>query len=139
MFVAAYALVVAGCAQKHILRMSSPEQSTTVALFDQGEEDGTDDDTVIVLDDPARIADVTAFFKARVEKWKLLDGKPPRNRRYQISFRRWEEVTDRFWLEGRTLGLHTPSGDDFICDLSGAECAELLETFRFTTNFKSYK
>jgi len=128
-----------GCATRHILRMSNPEQATTVALFDQGEENGTEDDSIVVLDDSARIADVAAFFKARAEKWKPLNARPPRNPRYQISFRKWEEVTDRFWLEGRTVGLHTPAGGDFTCELSTAESAELLEIFRFTTNFKSYK
>ena len=127
-----------GCSQRHILRMSSPEQASTVTLFDQGEESRADDDTVVVLDESERIAKVAAFFDARAEKWKRFDGTPPVGR-YQISFRKGETVSDRFWLEGGSLGLKTPEGQYYTCNVSNAERAELLNIFHFTTNFKSHE
>lgn len=132
-------MVASGCSARHILRMSNPEKASAVALFDAGGTVGEDDDTVIVLDEPARIAKVAAFFEARAEKWDRYAGKANVHRRYQISFRRGEEVTDQFWIAGNRLLLHTPSGAYYTCELSDAEIAELLEIFRFTTNFKSSK
>lgn len=128
--------MVLGCSQRHILRMSSPEQASTVTLFDQGEESRDEDDTVVVLDEPERIAKVAAFFEERADKWKRYDGTPPVGR-YQISFRKGEAVSDRFWLEGGSLGLKTPEGQYYTCNVSNAERAELLNIFHFTTNFKS--
>jgi len=138
MLVVAFAVMLSpGCSQRHILRMSNPEQASTVTLFDQGEESRDDDDTVIVLDDAERIAKVAKFLEARAEKWKRFNGTPPVGR-YQISFRKGEAVSDRFWLEGGSLGLKTPSGEYYTCNVSNAERAELLGIFRFTTNFKSH-
>ncbi len=116
--------------------MASPEQASTVTLFDQGEESRDDDDTVVVLDETERIAKVAAFFEARADKWKRFDGTPPVGR-YQISFRKGEAVSDRFWLEGGSLGLQTPEGQYYTCNISTAERTELLNIFHFTTNFKS--
>lgn len=132
-------MLASSCSARHILRMSNPEKASAVALFDAGETTGEEDDTVIVLDEPARIARVAAFFEARAEKWDRYAGKVNVKRRYQISFRRGEDVTDQFWIAGTRLLLHTPSGVYYRCDVSDAEVAELLEIFRFTTNFKSSK
>jgi hypothetical protein len=129
-------VLMPGCSQRHILRMSSPEQSSTVALFDQGETSSDDDDTVVVLDEPEQIAKVAKFFEDRADRWKPFDGKPP-HARYQITFRKGMTVSDTFWLEGGTLGLKTPEGKYFVCDVASAERAELFNLFHFTTNFKS--
>jgi hypothetical protein len=126
-----------GCSQRHILRMSSPEQASMVTLFDQGQSSSEDDDTVVVLDEQERITKVAKFFEDRADRWKPFDGKPPKAR-YQISFRKGTTVSDTFWLEGGSLGLKTPDGKYFICDVSSAERAELLNIFHFTTNFKSF-
>ena len=126
-----------GCSQRHILRMSNPELSTTVTLFDQGVAEDNDDDTVIVLDEPNRIAKVAAFFEKRADKWVLLDDDSQRPRRVVISFRKGDRDTDRFWLERDRLCLRSHSGEYYTCELSDAERAELLSIFRFPTNFKS--
>ncbi len=129
-------VLMPGCSQRHILRMSTPEQASMVTLFDQGQSSSEDDDTVVVLDEQERITKVAKFFEDRADRWKPFDGKPPKAR-YQISFRKGTTVSDTFWLEGGSLGLKTPEGKYFICDVSSAERAELLNIFHFTTNFKS--
>jgi hypothetical protein len=130
-------LPACGCSQRHILRMSSPELSTTVSFFDKGPTDSDDDDTTIVLDEPKRIAKVAAFFEARTDKWKPLDAESRRKRQTTISFRKGDQTTDRFWLERDRICLQDPAGDCWTCDLSDAERAELKNYFHFTTNFKS--
>ena len=138
MFVLMLAMLPAsGCSQRHILRMSNPEQSTTVTLFEQGPEAGDADDTVIVLDEPRRIARVHAFFEARAEKWNRLEDESPRMPRSAITFRKGDRETDRFWLERDRLCFQAPSGKYFTCDLSDDERAQLQNMFRFTTNLKS--
>lgn len=130
-------LPASGCSQRHILRMSSPELSTNVSLFDQGPTDSKDDDILIVLDEPKRIAKVAAFFEARTDKWKPLDGESRRIRQTTISFRKGDKITDRFWLERDRICLQNTNGECWACDLSDAERAELKNYFHFTTNFKS--
>jgi hypothetical protein len=122
-------LLVAGCMQRHVLRMASPERASTVTLLDQGDDPGTEDDTVVVLEEPARIARVADFLQARAEKWRPFTGKIDRPRRYQMTFRKEDEVTDRFWITRDSLFLHTPSGDYYACDLTDAERAELIGLF----------
>jgi hypothetical protein len=140
MFVLFLAMMpTSGCSQRHILRMANPELSTTVTLLDQGADDGDDDDTVIVLDEPKRIVKVAAFFEARAEKWKPLDEESPRKPRSAITFRRGDVVSDRFWLERDRLCFQSPEGRYYTCDLSDEERAELKSLFHFTTNFKSDK
>jgi hypothetical protein len=122
-------LLAAGCMQRHVLRMSSPERASTVTLLDQGDDPGTEDDSLVVLEEPARIARVADFLQARAEKWRPFTGKIDRPRRYQITFRKEDEVTDRFWITRDSLFLHAPSGDYFACDLADAERAELIGLF----------
>lgn len=126
-----------GCSQRHILRMSSPELSTTVTLHDDGPTGSEDDDTTIVLDEPKRIVKVAAFFEARTDKWVPMNEESRRKPRIAISFRRGDQETDRFWLERDRLCLRQPNGDYYTCYLSDAERAELKNYFHFTTNFKS--
>ena len=126
-----------GCSQRHILRMSNPELSTTVTLFDQGSQDSDDDDTTIVLDEPKRIAKVAAFFEARTQKWNPMDEASRRKPRAAITFRKGDQEKDRFWLERDRLCFRSPEGKYYTCDLSDAERAELHNLFHFTTNFKS--
>lgn len=127
--VAGMAFLSPACMPRHILQMSSPEQVTTVTLFDGGEDAATEDDGVVVLDQPARIAKVAAFFKRRTEKWKPYSGKIDTVRRYQISFRKGDEVTDRFWIVEGALFLHSPSGKYFSCELTDGERTQLLGLF----------
>jgi hypothetical protein len=127
--VASVAFLLPACMQRHILQMSSPEQATTVTLFDAGEDAGANDDGIVVLDGPARIVKVAAFFKKRMDKWKPYSGRVDTARRYQISFRKGDEVTDRFWIVDGALFLHTPSGKYFSCDLTDDERTQLLALF----------
>ena len=140
MFVLLLAMMpTAGCSQRHILRMSNPELSTTVTYFDQGSDDGDADDTVIVIDEPQRIAKVAAFFQARTEKWVPIEEDFRRKPRSAITFRKGDQTKDRFWLERDRLCLQQPNGEYYVCDLSDVERAELMGLFHFTTNFKSDK
>jgi hypothetical protein len=130
MFVAVgVAILIPGCTPRHILQMSSPEQASTVSLLDAGESADADDDKLVVLDQPARIARVAAFFQKRTQKWEKSDGKMEAARRYQISFRKGDDVTDRFWIAGGSLVLHSPNGQYFTCDLSETERSQLLSLF----------
>jgi hypothetical protein len=138
MFVLLLAMLLAsGCSQRHILRMSNPELSTNVTLFEQGSEDSDDNGTTIVLDEPKRIAKVAAFFEARAEKWKPLEEEFRRKPQSAVAFRKGDQTTDRFWLERDRLCFQSPDGKYFTCDLSDDERAQLKSIFHFTTNFKS--
>ena len=98
-------LPVAGCSQRHVLRMSDPELSTTVTLHEIGPTNSPDDDTTIVLDERNRIAKVAAFFQARADKWVPMDIETRRPPRTAITFRRGDQITDRYWLERRSIVL----------------------------------
>ena len=137
MFVAVLAATMgAGCSQRHILRMSNPEQATMVTLFDRGEDTGEGDDTVVVVDERPRIARAASFFEARAERWNPSNVKPA-GARYHISFRTGDNVSDRFWLDGYTLGLTTPSGEHYTCDITESERAKLLKIFQPTESTAS--
>ncbi len=127
----------AGCTQRHILRMADPELSTTVTLHDDGPTNNEDDDTTIVLDERKRIVKVATFFQARADKWVPMDLETRRPPRTAITFRRGDQITDRYWLERDRLCFQSPEGRYYVCDLSDAERAELKNIFHFTTNFKS--
>lgn len=128
-FVAVATLLPAGCSQHYILRMSTPEQSNIVSLLDSGESKGDEDNSIVVIDRPAQIKRAAAFFESRTSKWERLTVAPP-VARYEVTFRKGDRVTDRFWLGGNRLCLQTPSGQYFTCDVSDAERAELLNIFR---------
>jgi hypothetical protein len=130
-------LPACGCSQRHVLRMSDPELSTTVTFFDQGPADSDDDDTTIVLDEPKRIIKVAAFFQARTEKWVRIDEETRRKPRAAITFRKGDQTTERYWLGRDRLSFQSPEGIYYVCSLSDAERAELKNYFHFTTNFKS--
>lgn len=130
MFAGAVAVLLAsGCSQRLIMRSSSPQQATSVTLSDRGETTQNEDDAIVVLEDPARIAAVAGFFEARAENWRVLNEFPP-TPRYQISFRNGTEVTDRFWLDDSALVLKTSSGKSYTCDLTSNERAKLLKNFQ---------
>ena len=137
MLVAGAASFSAGCSQQYLLRMSSPEQANVVALFDSGNSKGNEDDAVVVLDEKARIKKAAAFFESRSSRWQPLTGAPP-SPRYEVTFRKGDKVTDRFWLRDNVLCLQTPEGQYFTCEISDAERSELMNIFRFPTNFKSF-
>lgn len=130
MFAGAVAILLAsGCSQRLIMRISSPQQATSVTLSDRGETTRDEDDAIVVLEDPARIAAVAGFFEARGENWRPLNEFPP-TPRYQISFRNGNDVTDRFWLDDSALVLKTSSGKSYVCDLTSNERAKLLKNFQ---------
>lgn len=137
-FVVLAVSLAAGCSQHYVLRMSTPELSNYVTLFDSGTSKEKEDDGFVVLDEPARIAKAAAFFKARSSRWEPLDDTPPAPR-FEITFRKQDKVTDRFFLRDDRLCLQTPEGRYFVCSLSEAEQAELLKIFRFPANFKSFE
>ena len=126
-----------GCSQRHILRMSDPELSTTVSYFDRGPTESDDDDITIVLDEPKRIVKVAAFFQARTERWIPLDEELRRKPQVAIRFRKGDQVVESYWLERDRLCFQSPQGKYYICSLSDAERAELKNLFDFPTNFKS--
>lgn len=121
-------LLSPGCTQRLVLRMST-ERPSTVTLVDKGDDNGADDDKIVVLKDRAQIETIAAFFEARVKKWQPMIGRPAAVRRNEIKFRRGNEVTDWFWLERDGLCLSTPSGRYYTCKLSEDERTELLAFF----------
>ncbi|MGE5192458.1 MAG: hypothetical protein ACM3U2_08135 [Deltaproteobacteria bacterium] len=129
MFVVAAVAFLSPACTRHILQMSSPEQASTVTLFDGGEEGAAEDDTVVVLNEPAQISRVARYFRKRAGKWEPYTGRIDQSRRYQISFRKGDDVTDRFWIVKGSLFLHSPTGKYYKCDLSDAERSELLNLF----------
>ncbi len=66
-----------GCTPRVILRLSNPEQASSVTLFDQGAAGGNEDDTLAFIDQPARIGKVAAFFEERAQRWEPIKGSPP--------------------------------------------------------------
>lgn len=130
MFAGAVAVLLASsCSQRLIMRMSSPQQATSVTLSDRGQTTRSEDDAIVVLEDPTRISAVAGFFESRAENWRALNEFPP-TPRYQISFRNGNEVTDRFWLDEGALVLKTSSGKNYTCDLTSNERAKLLKIFQ---------
>ncbi len=123
------AFLIPACTPRHILQMSSPEQASTVTLFDAGENADAEDDKTVVLDQPAQIARVASFFKKRAERWEKDDSQAARQRRYSISFRKGGEVTDQFWIVSGSLLLHTPAGEYYACELTDGERSQLLNLF----------
>lgn len=138
MFIVMLALLPAvGCAQRYVLRMSNPEQSTTVTLFEAGRDDTDDDDRTTVLDEPERIAKVAAFFKSKQDEFYRLDSESPRMPRCTVVFRKDKEEGDRFWLDPDHLYMQAQTGEYFACKITPRERNDLVNVFRFTTNFKS--
>jgi hypothetical protein len=129
MFVVAAAALMLPACTRHVLQMSSPERASTVTFFDRGDGKADGDDRIVVLDQPAEIARVAGYFRKRAAKWQPYTGKIDHTRRYQISFRKGEDVTDRFWIVDDSLFLHSPSGKYYVCKLSDAEREELLNLF----------
>lgn len=136
MFVAtAVALVLVGCSQQYVLRLSNPEQATAVSLLELGKDgESIDDDKLIMLDEPRDITKVATFFESRSGQWnRLKEGDAPPMQRYTIQFRKGDKVTDRFWFENNTLCLKSPDGIYYTCDISERERAQLLNSFRFNS------
>jgi hypothetical protein len=130
MFVVAAVALLSPACTRHVLQMSSPEQASTVTLFDAGADAAAEnDDHVVVLDQPKRIARVAGFFQKRAMNWEPYSGRLDEPRRYQISFRKGNDVTDRFWIMDGTLLLHSPSGKYYQCALSATERTEILSMF----------
>jgi len=107
-----------------------------VTLFDRGEDKDEGDDTVVVVDEQPRIARAASFFEARAERWNR-SNTTPAGARYHISFRKGDDVSDRFWLDGYTLGLTTPSGEYYTCAITESERAKLLKIFQPTVRTAS--
>lgn len=126
-----------GCSQRYLLRMSHPEQSSAVALYEGGREETDDDDRTTVLNEPERIMKVARFFEARADHWRPLADNSPRPPRCTIKFIKDDQETDRFWVDRERLLLQTPDGKYMVCDLSARDRAELFGAFRSSTNSRS--
>ena len=138
MFIVMLALMpAAGCAQRYVLRMSNPEQSSTVTLFEGGREDTEDDDRTTVLDEQERIAKVAAFFKSKEDEFYRVESDSPRMPRCTVVFRKDQAEGDRFWLDPTHIYMQTPTGEYFVCKITQRESAELVNIFKFATNSKS--
>jgi hypothetical protein len=142
MFVATtVALLLAGCSQQYVLRLSNPEQATAVSLLELGKDlDSIDDDKLVILDEPRDITKVATFFESRSGQWsRLRDGDAPPAQHYTIQFRKGDKVTDRFWFENNTICLKSPDGIYYTCDISERERAQLLNSFRLRSIAKAEK
>lgn len=138
MFIVMLALVpAAGCAQRYVLRMSNPEESSTVTLFEGGRDETEDDDRTTVIEDPARIAKVAAFFKSKADEFSLMNADAPRMPRCTVVFRNDSEERDRFWVDPTHIYMQTPAGEYFVCKVSPRESGDLVRIFRTAANSQS--
>ncbi len=131
-------LLVPGCAQTRIIRLSSLEHANVIQLEDAGDPARDGDETLFVLDEPAYRDKVTAFLKERSEFWRPT-GDVPRAARYTLSFRKNGETTDVFWINQGRIETKDASGAMYAITLSDAEVEQLVELFHWTRNFKTQK
>ena len=127
-------LLVPGCTPRYVLRMSNPEQATTVTLFEGGSDDTEDDDRTTVVDEPQRIARIAAFFKDKADEFYKMDAETPRMPRCTVVFRQDMNEADRFWLDPTHLYMRTPEGDYFACKITQRESSDLIGIFRLNNN-----
>ena len=66
-FVIGGLLLIQGCAQARIIRLSSLEHASVIQLEDAGDPAREGDESLFVLDEPACRDKVTAFLKERSE------------------------------------------------------------------------
>ena len=131
MFIAMLALLpMAGCAQRFVLRMSNPDQATTVTLFEGLDRSTEDDDRVTTLEDPVKIAKVGAFFNKKADEFYPLPGSAPKLPVCTVTFRNDQEATDRFWIEPTHIYMKTPKDEYFRCDIRPSESNALVAIFR---------
>jgi len=135
MFLACWVIfAMSGCAPHYVLRLTNPEQSTTVTLFEGGRDDTEEDDRTTVIDQSDRIAKVASFFQTKKDEFALMDTDFPRLPRCTVIFHRDLEETDRFWLDPTHLYMRTPDGKYFACKLTERESRKLVDIFRSTSN-----
>jgi hypothetical protein len=140
MFIVMLALLLAsgsGCAQRYVLRMSNPEQASTVTLFEGFDKSTEDDDRSTTLKDPAQIAKVAAFFKSKADEFYAFNTDPTLLSDCRVTFRNDMEVGDRFWLDPTHIYMKTPSGDFFACKLTPRESSDLVNIFRAASSAQS--
>ena len=131
MFFAMLALLLTtGCAQRYMLRMSNPEQATTVSLFEGLDASTEDDDRITTLDDPAQIARVAAFFRKKSDEFYAMNDPAPKLPVCTVTFRNDMETTDRFWVEPTHIWMKTPKNEYFRCDVKPDESQSLVAIFR---------
>jgi hypothetical protein len=131
MFIVMLVLVpAAGCAQRYVLRMSNPEQASTVTLFEGFDKTTEDDDRSTTLDDPVSIAKVAALFKSKADEFYPFTTDPALLSSCTVTFRNDQEVGDRFWLDATHIYMRTPSGDFFACKMTPRESNDLVSVFR---------
>ena len=130
------ALVATGCSRTQIVRMTSLEQASVAKLADEGSPQKEGDEALFVLDEPLRVEDVTAFFRARADYWRPT-GDLPRPARYTLSFCKGGEVTDVFWLDQGRIETKDKSGATYCITLSDDDVDELVGYFHWLRNFKS--
>lgn len=131
MFIVMLALVpAAGCAQRYVLRMANPDESSTVTLFEGRSETTEDDDRTTVIEDPAQIARVYAFFKSKADEFSMMNADAPRMPRCTVVFRSDTEERDRFWVDPTHVYMKNIAGEYFVCKVTQRESGELLKIFR---------
>ena len=131
MFIAMLALLpAAGCTQRYVLRLSNPEQSSSVSLFEGLDPKTEVDDRLTLLDEPARISKVAAFFKSKEEEFYKMEEDSPRMPQCTIRFNKDLDETDRFWLDPTRLYMKTPEGHYFACKITQRESSDLVKIFR---------
>jgi hypothetical protein len=127
-------LPAAGCTQRFVLRMSNPEQASTVTLFEGFDKSTDDDDRSTTLEDPARISKVAAFFKSKADEFYPFNTDPTLVSTCTVTFRNEQETGDRFWLDPTHIYMKTPTGDFFACKLTTRESSDLVNIFRTASN-----
>jgi hypothetical protein len=140
MFIAILALSAsAGCAQRYVLRMSNPEQASTVTLFEGHDPSTEDDDQITTLDDPAKIAKVAAFFRKKSDEYYAATDPGTKMPVCTVTFRNELETTDRFYIEPTHIWMKTPKDDCFRCDITPSESHALVAIFRGDSKSSTHK
>ena len=131
MFIAMLALLpAAGCTQRYVLRLSNPEQSSSVSLFEGLDPSTEVDDRMTVLDETERIAKIAAFFKSKEEEFYRMEEDLPLLPQCTVTFQKDLAETDRFWLDPTHLYMRTPEGHYFACKITQRESSDLVKIFR---------
>jgi hypothetical protein len=131
MFIAMLALLpAAGCTPRYVLRLSNPDQASSVALFEGLDPTTEDDDRQTVIYEPDRIAKVAAFFKSKEDEFYRMEEDSPLLPHCTIRFHKDQDVTDRFWLDPTHLYMKTPDNHYFACKITQRESSDLVKIFR---------
>jgi hypothetical protein len=127
-------MALLGCASSQIIQFRALEQSTSVELRDA--EEGESASPRAVLDERQRIETLVSIVNAGRDQWRRAPDEP-RATRYTIVFRRDGHPTETFQFDENYLATAVAEGDVRCRALSAAETRRILDTFEFTTNFRT--